>query len=536
MSKSNFLKGAAILGIAGIITKILGAFYRIPLSNLIGTEGLGYYQTAYPLYTLLVAISTAGFPIAISKLIAEKRAIEDYHGANRIFRISFWGFLFMGISTSLLIALFARPIVRLAGNENGYYALIALAPALLLVPIMSAFKGYFQGKQYMVPTAVAQTVEQFFRVSTGLPLAYIFLKDGLPKAAGGASFGGTVGAAAGMLFMISVYFRERQARDKELAMSKVYDREDIKTIAKNILRVAIPITIGASMVPIINNIDTFIIMRRLQAIGYSAKEASGLFGQLTGNAQTLINLPQVVSLSLAMSLVPAISEAIAKNRTQDMQNITKSGLRMTMLIGFPAAIGLFVLSTPIMQLLYYKNTLQEQLGAGAVLQILSISLIFLTMLQSLTAVLQGLGKPMVPVKNLGIGVIAKVVLTYTLTGIPALNIKGAALSTVITFMIAATLNYIEVKRLTQANMDSFNTMIKPAGAAVVMGIAVYAGFQISKGVIGGKFGTIFAIGVGGIVYLLVLLLTGALSDEDFAMIPKGEKLAKLFKKLKLMKK
>lgn len=525
MSKNSFLKGAAILGIAGILTKILGAFYRIPLSNMIGTEGLGYYQVAYPLYTLLVTISTAGFPTAISKLISEKRAIEDYKGAQRIFNISFIGFIAAGVITSLAVGLFSREIVQYMKSDNGYYALIALTPALFFVPIMSAFRGYFQGQQFMVPTAVSQVIEQIFRVAVGLTLTYRLISTGLPQAAGGASFGASAGAAAGMLFIVFVYIGTRKTRKSELDGSKEYPVESAKKIARNILKIAIPITIGASMVPIINNLDTFIIMRRLADIGMTKSQASSLFGQLTGNAQTIINFPQVISLSLAMSLVPAISEAITKREYDRMRDTTKSGLRMTLLVGLPATVGIFVLSTPIIKLLYFNNTLEEQIGAGAMLQILSISLIFLTVVQTLTAILQGCGKPLVPVRNLAVAVVVKAVTTYILVGIPSLNVKGAAISTGLTYLTAATLDFVSVKRITKTKFDAVNTILKPGICAAVMGVAAYLGYRLFEGIVGVKFATVVGIGIGALVYGVALLITKTITRDDLMMLPKGEKIA-----------
>lgn len=525
MNKNSFLKGAAILGIAGIIAKILSAFYRIPLANFMGTEGIGYYQTAYPLYTFLVAVSTAGFPIAISKLISDRIALNDYRGAHRVFKISFWGFLTAGLCTSVLLGLLAKPIVNVIGNENGYYALIGLAPALFLVPIMSAFRGYFQGHQNMIPTAVSQVVEQIFRVGVGLPLAYSLLSSGLPESAGGASLGESAGAIAGMIIVIALYIKDSKKRSLEIESSELHEEESVKTIVRRILGIAVPITVGAAMVPIISNIDTFMIMRRLGDIGYTEKASSALFGQLTGNAQTIINFPQVISMSLAMSLVPAISEAMAQKRYGDMKDATRSGIRMTMLIGLPAAIGIMVLSTPIMKLLYFNNTLEEQLGAGAVLQILSVSLIFLTVVQTLTAILQGLGRPTVAVRNLAAAVVVKAATTYVLTGIPALNIKGAAISTVLTFLTAAILDFIAVKRLTQADFKSFSTFIKPAICSAIMGVAAYFFYGLSSGIIGEKIATVVSIAIGGLVYAATLVITRTIAREDFMLFPKGEKIA-----------
>jgi stage V sporulation protein B len=190
MSKDNFLKGAAILGIAGAIVKILGAFYRIPLNNILGSEGIGYYQTAYPLYVLLLTISTAGFPVAIAKLVSEKRAIGNHKAAHKAFKVAFLGMLIAGILTSIFVFTNAKNIVTKWENPDAYYALIALVPALFFVPIMSAFRGYFQGRQTMTPTALSQIIEQLFRVIAGLMLTYYLLDMGLPIAAGGASFGG----------------------------------------------------------------------------------------------------------------------------------------------------------------------------------------------------------------------------------------------------------------------------------------------------------------------------------------------------------
>ncbi|KNF07809.1 polysaccharide biosynthesis protein [Gottschalkia purinilytica] len=537
MSKNSFLKGAAILGISGIIIKIIGAFYRIPLSNIITTEGVGYYQTVNPYYTLLLAVSTSGLPTAVSKLIAEKRAIKDYIGAQKIFKISFLGFLIAGLTTSIAVLLLSKPIVTyMIGNENSYYSLLALVPALLFVPIMSAFRGYFQGKQNMVPTALSQLIEQLFKLIVGFPLAYLLLSSGLPKAAGGATFGASAGAIVGTILILIIYFKERRIRAEEAQKSIKCEQESTSNIIRNILAIAIPITIGASIVPIISSIDTVIIMKRLQEIGYTAQETTRLYGQLTGNAQTLINLPQALSIAVSMSLVPAISEAFVRREYNDIKNLTNSGIRVTLLIGLPSAIGLFVLSTPIINLLYFKNTVEEQLGAGMLLQVLSISVIFLTLVQSLTAILQGIGKPMIPVRNLAIGAVVKAVLSYTLTGIPAINIKGAAISTVATYVVASFLNFIYVKKYTKVDLKLMDTFIKPIISVTLMAIVVKISFTFTQSMVGSKLATIIAIGIGGIVYGLALLITGAITSEDFELLPKGEKLARRLKSIGLLRK
>jgi stage V sporulation protein B len=535
MSKDNFLKGAAILSIAGGIVKILGAFYRIPLNNILGSEGIGYYQTAYPLYVLLLTISTAGFPVAIAKLVSEKRALGDHRGAHKVFRVAFLGMLIAGLLTSLFILTNARTIVGKWGNEDAYYALIALVPALFFVPIMSAFRGYFQGRQTMTPTALSQIVEQLFRVAAGLLLTYYLLDMGLPIAAGGASFGGSIGAVAGAITMTIIYFSKRGEIGEELKNSPDSE-EKVNTIVKDLLIIAIPITIGAAIVPIMNSIDTLLVFKRLERVGFSKEEANILYGQLTGHAQTLINLPLIFSTALSISLVPAISMANTRKDYRDIRNITSSGMRITLLIGLPAAFGLFVLAEPIIGLLYFKLSPEEIISTGRILSILSFGVIFLTLVQSLTAILQGLGKPIVPVANLAIGAAFKVFLTYTLTGIRTVNVKGAAISTVTAYFIASLLDLIAVRKYTRLKLDIVDIFVKPFFASAIMALVaklIHVGFI---NVIGSRLATIVAIVIAAIIYFILLVAIGSLTYEDFKLLPNGDKIASRLVRLKLLKK
>ncbi|GFN35213.1 putative polysaccharide biosynthesis protein [Tepidimicrobium xylanilyticum] len=535
MSKNNFLKGAAILGIAGVIVKILGAFYRIPLSNIIKTEGMGYYQTAYPLYVLLLTLSTAGFPVAIAKLVSEKRALGDYKGAHKVFKVALSGLFLAGLVTSLFVFINAKSIVKTLGNEKAYYSLIALVPALFFVPIMAAFRGFFQGRQVMTPTALSQIVEQFFRVTAGLVLTYILLDRGTHIAAGGASFGGSMGAMAGAVVIIFIYLSKKSEIRKEIETGLILEEESAGKIIRDILSIAIPITIGSAIVPIMNTIDTLLVFKRLQSIGFSAGEANELYGQLTGLAQTLINLPQVFSTALAISLVPAISEANVKKRFDEIRGISISGIRVTLLIGLPCAFGLFVLSRPIINLLYFKNTPESIASTGEILSILSFSVIFLTLVQSLTAILQGLGKPLISVKNLLIGAVGKVVLTFVLTGIEGINIKGAAISTVTAYFIAAGLDLISVKKYTRLKLNIKELFIKPLVSSLGMALVARVSYLALLGIIGDRLSTVIAIFLGVISYGVLLLVTGSLTYEDFNLLPKGDRIGNLLLKLKLIK-
>lgn len=531
MSKGqNFVKGAAILGIAGVVVKILGAIYRIPLSNIIKPEGMGYYQTAYPFYVLLLTISTAGVPVAVAKLVAEKRAIGDYRNAHKIFKVALMALIVLGFLTSLVIAFGAKSIVAYLGNENAYYSLIALVPALFFVPIMSAYRGFFQGSQSMLPTALSQIIEQLFRVVTGLTLTYLLLNRGIPIAAGGASFGGSMGAIFGTIVIMGVYLRQKKDIQIEINSTLIEREYSINDIVKDLLFIAVPITLGAAISPIMDTIDAALVLRRLQSINYTAAQANDLYGQLKGMAQTLINLPQVFSIAISMSLMPAISSANSRKSKEEVNELIATGLRLTLLIGLPAAFGLFVLAKPIVALLYFNLSLMEMSVTGEILQYLALGVVFLTLVQALTSIIQGLGKPFIPVRNLLFGAIAKVILTYFLTAIPSINVKGAAISTVVAFGIAASLNFIYIIKVVKADIDIKKIVLKPLASAFGMAIIARLSYNLLRAPLGGPLSTLTAVLIGGLVYFVLLIATGTLTTDDLALLTKSKKIKNILKR------
>lgn len=536
MSKGNsFMKGAAILGIAGVIVKILGAIYRIPLGNIIKPEGMGYYQTAYPFYVLLLTISTSGVPVAIAKLVSEKSALGDYKNAYKVFKVALAGLFIAGVLTSIFVLFNAKSIVESLGNPDAYYSLVALVPALFFVPIMAAYRGFFQGRQDMVPTALSQIGEQFFRVIIGLVITYLLLDYGIPIAAGGASFGGSIGAIAGTLVIYMVFLSKKREINEEIKISTTKNEYEVSAIVKDLLIIAIPITIGAAIAPIMDAIDATLVIKRLQTINYTKAEANELYGQLKGYAQTLINLPQIFSISIAMSLVPAISNAKARRQKSEIEGLINSGTRITLLIGLPCAFGLFVLAKPIISLLYFSNTPETINSIGEILRYLSFGVIFLTLVQALTSMLQGLGKPLIPVVNLFIGALFKVALTYTLTVVPSININGAAISTVVAYAVASILDLISLSVLTKIKFKYMDTFVKPLISSIGMAIVVKISYTMLLGFVGSSLSTLLSIVVGVIVYVILLIITGTITNEDMALLPKGDKIAKKLEKFNLMK-
>lgn len=535
--KDSFLKGAFILGLAGIIVKIIGAFFRIPLGNLIGEEGMGYYQAAYPVYTLFLTLATAGFPTALAKLVSEKNAIGDYKGAHKIFKVSYTVLAITGFIAFCIFFFGADFIVNdIMKNPGAKYAMLAISPALLFVPVMSAYRGYFQGRREMTHIAVSQISEQIFRVALGITLAYLLMNKlgsnpGPEQGAAGAIMGATIGAIASIIYLIMAYFANRKTIKREIKSSKNCREENVPTIMKKLLVVAIPITIGASVMPLVNMIDNVIVIRRLMEAGFTQVEANMMFGQLTGLAMSIINLPAVITVAMSMSLVPAISEACAIGDRVKAIKETKSAIKITLMVVLPCAFGMASLAHPIIKLLYPK----EPHMVGTIFLVLTPCVIFLGLIQSLNGILQGMGKPLVPVVCLVIGMICKVAISYTLTAIPEINVIGSALGTVTAYLVAGVLELIYIKRAMKMKLSAKEFFIKPLITVIAMFASVKLAYGFVVGMIGNSLATIVSIGVGAIVYVVLVFALGVISKEDLLKMPKGNKIYRVIKKLKLMK-
>ena len=533
-SSNKFLKGAAILGIAGIIVKVMGVFFRIPVTLWIGADGMSYYNSVYPIYTFFLILSTAGIPVAISRMVSERIAKRNYQGAHKVFNVSVYLLFGIGLVSFLLVYLGAGFIERtILHNEGTIYSIQAIAPSLLLVPIMAAYRGYFQGRQVMGPTAISQLFEQLFRVGVGLLLCKLLLPTGNRFAASGAIFGCTAGAAVGLVVIILIYFKHRNQIRKQIANNKeFYKKEKTSAIINKILVIAIPITIGACILPLVNAIDSMMVMPRLQSTGWTIEESRHLWGLLGGYVSSLVGMPQVFIQAIVMSLVPAIASAYAlKDKLQVKEN-TKFALRAAMLIGTPCAVGMFSLSWPVMKLLYFaKERATEVDEAAPILALMSISIIFLSIMQTLTGALQGIDKQMIPVKNLLIGAVAKIIVTYILVGIPFINVKGAPIGTIVCYIVASVLNIRDVEKYAGVKFDPIITYARPAIASVGMGIIAFLSYKLLYLITGiNSFSCIIAVGLGVASYAVLVFAIKAITLDELKKLPKGEKLAKIASK------
>ncbi len=538
--QGSFVKGAAILGIAGIIVKVLGAIFKIPLVSIIASTGMGYYSSAYPIYVMLLAIATSGFPIAISKMVAERRAKGNVKGANEIFSIILPLMVGIGIITSLGLFLSSDFLARnMLENPKAVYSLKALSLALLFVPIMSAYRGFFQGRNTMLPSAISQLLEQLGRVILGLTLALIMVNKGVEFGAAGASFGATGGAFFGLLAMMWFYLREKKTLNEECQICDHYEKENAFPVIKELLIIAIPVIIGALVKPIMDFIDASMVIGLLMRSGVGELEANSMLGQLSGMATTMVNLPSIMISAIAMSIVPIISYEYSRNNIVSAKRNVLLSIRMALLIGLPTGIGLMSLSEPIMSLLFPREPSQL---AGQILFIAALGVVFLSLIQVLTAILQGVGKAHVPVLNLMIGVVFKVIITYLLTTNKQFGVKGAAIGTVVAYVISAFLDFIAVKKLLMVEFDYKKIFVCPVAVTVVMGCVARISYKVASIALttimsdsaANKFATLIGIIFAGTFYIVALIKCKIVEEDDFKNISKGKRMISLLKKLKLM--
>jgi stage V sporulation protein B len=544
MGGKSFLKGAAILAVSGLIAKVIGAAFRIPLTYVVGAEGMGLYQMAYPIYAFLLVASTSGLPVAISKMVSEKMAQSDRRGAHRVFVVAFRILFWMGLLSFLVLAAGSYGLALLIGNPKSFYSILAIAPSLFFVSVMSAFRGYFQGLQVMSPTAFSQLVEQAGRLGIGLILAALFMGYGVEFGAAGAILGVTLSSVVALLFLMWVYVSHiRKVRgDHRLTSKRGYEPSN-RQIAIRIMKIALPVTLGASVMPLVNLADKLMVvnllnrtLNPLSGAFFTVSEATGLYGLLTAFVNPLANMPSLFTVALAMSLVPAISESFAVKDKAAIARRATAGLRVTILIALPAMAGMFTLSEPIIGFLYRALPASEIEKAAGILSISALGIFFLAMIQTLTAVLQGINRILVPVRNLFIGAIFKLIITFLLVRIPGINVAGAAIGTVACYAVASLLNLLMVRRYIKFTSRLRDILLKPALAALLMAFSVRIVYNlVFMRIADSHESLLVAILAGVFIYSAALLLTGSINREDLELIPAGRRAGRLLHKMKLLK-
>ena len=512
-NNSKFLKGTMILTISSIIVKVIGSLNWIILSRVLGGEGIGLYQMGFPIYLMAITVSSAGVPVAISIITSEKLANKDYRGAKRVFNVSLRLLLISGLifSSALFFGadfLINQHIIR---DSRAYYSIIALAPAVFFVTFLASFRGYLQGWQIMTPTATSEVVEQLVRVITMLVFADLFMPYGLAYAAGGASMGAGAGAFCALLVLMWFYRRLKRRLHAEIeAQDDSIPTESAGHIIKRLLKLALPVSLTSLMLPIGANLDLLIVPQRLEAAGFDVRHATELFGYLTGMAVPLVNLATIFTAAMTISLVPSISESRALERFDAIRDKIRLAFRVAMIITFPCFMGLFFLAEKVAALIYNAP------GAAGAIQTMSVGILFLGMHQISTGILQGLGKTAIPVINMILACIVKVVMSWWLTAIPFLGIKGASMATVADFAVAAIINMGFIYKYTGFTF-SLGSLLKPLLASGVMGAVIYAVLTLTEQL--GMWCVLFAMVAAVPAYALALIAFGGLNKEDLDNVP-----------------
>lgn len=523
---SSFFEGAFILVVSNAIVKVIGAFFSIPITNMIGGDGNGIFTVAYYIYQAMFVISTAGLPVAISKMVAEANALGKYREVKRIFRVSITIFSAIGGAVTAIMILWADVFVEMIGNTLAYYAVMAVAPSIFFVSVVSAFRGYYQGLSNMVPTAISQVIEAGGKLVFGLLFTYVLIEKGfsLEIVVAGSIGGVTVGTVLSALYVIM--FRLKRGSGLPESSGGQMSVSSYADVSKSLIKIAIPVTIGSSVLSVTNFIDMGVVLNRLQFAGLTEVGANFVYG-CYNMAVKMFNMPQALIVALSVSIIPAVASACARKDMKKASDTITAALRFTAIMALPCAAGLAVLSHPILSLLYYK--IPDEVDVAAPLLVIIAPAVLLVALVSVTnAILQAIGKVKVPMMTMLVGGIVKLATNYILVGTPGIEIYGAPIGTTLCYGTISLLNLVIIAKATKG-VAVIRIFIKPFMASAVMAACTYVLYAPFEGVIGGKLATVADIGISAAVYLVVLIAIKALPKEEVLMLPKGEKIARLLK-------
>ena len=524
--KQNFLQGTALLAMATAIVKIIGALYKIPLNAIIGEQGFGYFNTAYEIYNVLLMISTAGLPVAMSRMISQASSLKHYNQVRRIYNTARGIFLGLGITGTLLMTLFCRQLAEFQNQPDAWAAIGCLGPCVLLICIMSTYRGFFQGQSNMLPTSISQVLEAVVKLIVGMVAALVLLKatGSVALAAGGAILGVTASCLVSSVYLFGCF-----RKSYGLLPETVEQPRSFSDTAKGLLIIAIPITLGSAGLQLLTMLETKIYMGRLLALGYSQAAADTMRG-IYGMTQTIFNMPCSFITPITISIIPAITAQLTLCKDAEAREIEESAIRITGLISMPCAFGLGLLAEPVTALLggYTGDNL---ILATRLMMVLGFSIMFNAVVLVTTALMQAHGHAGRPVVNMLIGGLLKLAAVFILTGNPNIGILGTPIGTLLCYLAICVLNIFSIHSLLKNPPAIAKNLIRPFLAACVMGIFVMGAFLglktlgISSRLI--LCGAPIAVGVAA--YALAAVKIKVVTHADCLLLPKGEKIAKLLK-------
>jgi len=536
-SSNLFFSGVLVLTLSNILIKIIGLTLKIPLHALLGDDGMAYYNTAYDIYVWLYMVSTQGLPVAISIMISESRAKGNFKESKRIFRITLMLFIVIGLVGMFIMMGGSKLFAAAYKFEESYLSIIAIAPTLFFICISSAMRGYFQGYQNMVPTAVSQIIEALGKLIIGILFANFAISKGCSSAevAAYTILGLTIGVAAGMLFLTvsKLLFKEAPYNAEFVRPdSDSLESRPVKELLKIIIVTSIPIMLSSSVMSFTNVIDGIIISRRLQGIGYTEEMARTVFGNYKTCAISLFNMPPALIYPITYSLIPLLSATIATGDKARVEMIQRSTLKLASIIAIPCALGMSVLSEPILKFIFKEESAKM---AAPLLSVLALSIFFIGMLSMTNAVLQAHKLERKPVISLVTGSVVKLVSSYILIGIPGIEMFGAPIGTFLCYLTIVAMNFYFMVKHIGVSPKITAVFLKPFIASVICALSAVLSYKLLDAAIGGRIATLGAIVVAVVVYGAVLILIKGIAREDLELLPKGEKIARIMERAHLIK-
>lgn len=569
--KQNVLGGAMILVIATALVKVIGAIYKIPLTGIIGTLGRGYFASAYNIYTPIYAISMAGLPVAVSTIVARHAALGRYRDVKQVLRVTFPLFMLLGLIGTAVLLIMAKPYAASVNSELSVYSVLCIAPSILFCCIMSTYRGYYEGLSNMYPTAISQVIESMGKLVFGLTFAYLVIKFVKVEdrsllyayAAAAAISGVTLGTFFGAIYTNARHRFKKDGITREMLVNSPRARSKKATL-KELISIAVPAAISSLVLNVTNFIDTWVIQNRLDGVVerhydkimeiYGASiNAAGVAREdihtfLYGAYDTTLdfkNLVPTIMMTLGVSAIPIMSAAMARRDFKLVNSTVNTVFRTTMLISLPAGAGFLALSEPILSLLYKGTENEAGIAVAApILALCGVIMPLLTLSSPLTNMLQAIGRADVPAKAIGVGCVFTIALDFVLIGIPTINIKGAVCGSALFYIICIAFNYSVLKSETGIRLDIKTVFIKPFIAAALCGVSAYGSYKLLSSVLtfgnpdgrlnGASLSCLISIVIAVAVYALAVLLTKTIVKADVLMLPKGEKIAEILEKYKLL--
>ena len=507
---NGFMSGVVVLSLSAVIVKIIGLIYKIPMLKLLGSEGMGYFNSAYEIYTLFCIIATTGLPVAMSVMISSEKG-----GAERIFRVAMRLFLLLGVVGSAVMIGFARPFSEFLGSDKTVFCIFAIAPTVFLICLSSAYRGFFQGHGKMLPTAVSQVIEALGKLILGLIFAFVALRLGysIDVVAAFAVLGLTLGTAVSVLYLM---LSKRSSGEKATCS---LGEENDRGIAWRLMRTAIPVTLSAAVISLTKVIDMTMILRRLQDLGYESEVAFSAYGNYTTLALPLFSLAPALIASVAMPLIPSLSRAVAMKDEAEQGRVVSDALKLTSIVSMPIAVGLSLFAKPILELVFSGET-EAISEAYPLLVVLGLSVTSACLITVSNAILQAYSKAYIPIISMAVGSLVKIVLAYFLIGNSEIGILGAPISTFFCDLIINAVNFYCISRVMPRTPSVSTVFLMPftaSAVAVILARVAYNALAMRMG--DGAVLTLACVAIAAILYLPLIFIFKVVKKEEISDMP-----------------